>query len=153
KEVKLNKSRWQSYMRRSKEYEGWHAALMAEFGNDVIRFVSESRLLDETATTVDEVRKILGEVAQEGDAFETEIISQEGENTSVKAIHLRSGLARNHVLPASLFESTEFKRFAEVHAELKSTFGRPPFRVSLKDRHEEAEGILDIHEGVLNLAK
>ena len=153
KEVKLNKSRWQSYVRRSKEYEGWHAALQAEFGNDVIRFVSESRLLDETATTVDEVRRILGDVAQEGDAFETEIISQEGENTTVKAIHIRTGLARNHVLPATLFESSEYKRFAGVHAELKSTFGRPPYRVTLKERREEAEGILDIHEAVLNLAK
>ncbi|HMT04374.1 MAG TPA: DNA topoisomerase (ATP-hydrolyzing) subunit B [Solirubrobacterales bacterium] len=153
KEVKLNKSRWQSYTRRGKEYEGWHATLQAEFGNDVIRFVSESRLLDETATTVDDVRKILGEVAQDDDAFDTEILSQQGEETSVKAIHRRTGLARNHVLPAALFEGNEFRRFAEVHAELKSVFGRPPFRVTLKDRAEEAEGILDLHEAVLNLAK
>ena len=153
KAVKLNKSRWQSYVRRSKEYEGWHAALQAEFGNDVVRFVSESRLLDETATTVDEVRRILGDVSQEGDAFETEILSQKGEETTVKAVHIRSGLARNHVLPAALFESTEYRRFAEVHAELKSAFGRPPFRVTLKERVEEADGILGIHEAVLNLAK
>ncbi|MBN8866104.1 MAG: DNA topoisomerase (ATP-hydrolyzing) subunit B [Solirubrobacterales bacterium] len=153
KQVKLNKSRWQSYVRRSKEYEGWHAALQAEFGNDVIRFVSESRLLDETATTVDEVRRILGEVEQEGDAFSTEIMSQKGEETTVKAVHLRSGLARNHVLPAALFESAEYKRFASVHAELKSVFGRPPFRVTLKGRSEEAEGILDLHRAVLDLAK
>jgi DNA gyrase subunit B len=110
-------------------------------------------LLDETAITVDEVRKILGEVSQENDAFETEIISKEGENTTVKAIHVRSGLARNHVLPAALFESGEYKRFASVHAELKSTFGRPPYRVTLKERREEADGILDLHEAVLNLAK
>ena len=153
KEVKLNKSRWQSYNRRSKEYEGWHGTLQAEFGNDVIRFVSESRLLDETATDVDDVRRILGEVAQDDDAFETEILSQQGEETSVKAIHRRTGLARNHVLPAALFEGHEFRRFAEVHAELKSQFGRPPFRVTLKERADEAEGILDLHDAVLNLAK
>jgi len=153
KQVKLNKSRWQSYVRRSKEYEGWHAALQAEFGNDVIRFVSESRLLDEAATSIDQVRSILGEVSQEGDAFETEIISQDGDETTVKAIHQRSGLARNHVLPAALFEGNEYRRFAEVHAELKSVFGKPPFRVTLKDRQEEAEGILDIHRAVLDLAK
>lgn len=153
KQVKLNKSRWQSYMRRSKEYEGWHASLQAEFGTDVIRFISESRLLDETATTVDDVRRILGEVEQDDDAFVTEITSQEGEDTAIKAVHRRSGLARNHVLPARLFEGDAFRRFAEVHAELQSAFGRPPFQVKLKDRVEEAESILDLHRAVLDLAK
>ncbi len=153
KKISLNKSRWQSYVRRSKEYEGWHAALQAEFGNDVIRFISESRLLDETATTVDEVRRILGEVETDDDAFITEITSQRGEDTSIKAIHRRSGLARNHVLPARLFEGNPFRRFAAVHAELQSAFGRPPFRVTLKERAEEAESILDLHRAVLDLAK
>ena len=153
KQLKLNKSKWQSYVRRSKEYEGWHAALQAEFGNDVIKFISESRLLDETATTVDDVRRILGEVAQDDDAFATEITGQEGEDTMIKAVHRRTGLARNHVLPARLFEGNHFRRFASIHAELQSTFGRPPFRVTLKDRAEEAEGILDLHRAVLDLAK
>jgi DNA gyrase subunit B len=150
---KLNKRNWQSYTRKSKEYEGWHAALEAEFGSDVIRFVSESRLLDEAATSIDDVRRILGEVEQDGDAFSTEIISQKGEDTTIKAIHLRSGLARNHVLPARLFESGEYRRFAEVHKELQEAFGRPPFRVTLKERAEEAENIIDLHRAVLDLAK
>jgi DNA gyrase subunit B len=153
KETKLNSRRWQSYTRRSKEYEGWHAALQAEFGNDVIGFIAGSRLLDETATTVDEVRRILGEVDRDDDTFATEIISQDGEDTHVKAIHQRSGLARNHVLPARLFEGDAFRRFASVHAELLDGFGRPPFRVTHKDRTEEAEDFLDLHRAVLDLAK
>ena len=152
-EVKLNSRRWQTYNRRSKEYEGWHAALQAEFGNDVIGFISGSRLLDETATTVDEVRRILGEVDRDDDIYATEILSQEGEDTTIKAIHQRSGLARNHTLPARLFEGDAFRRFASVHAELLGTFGRPPFRVTLKDRVEEANDFLDLHRAVLDLAK
>lgn len=151
--VKLNQRRWQGYVRRRKEYESWHAALEAEFGADVIRFIAGSRLLEEVATTVDEVRRLLGEVDSDEDAFTTEIISQDGEDTKVKAVHRRSGLARNHVLPARLFEGNAYQRFAAVHAELQGTFGRAPFTVTLKDRVEEAEDYLDLHRAVLDLAK
>ncbi len=149
----LNKSRWQSYVRRSKEYAGWESALQADFGNDTIRFVAESRLLDETAITVDQVRKVMSDIDQDEDAFATEIASEAGEDLVVKALHRRSGLARNHTLPARLFESTEYRRFAEVHAELLSMFGRPPFRVTLKDRAEEVAGFTDLRRAVLDLAK
>lgn len=151
--VKLNQRRWQTYTRRRKEYESWHAALEAEFGADVIRFIAGSRLVEEVATTLDDVRRLLGEVDRDEDAFITEIISQDGEDTKVKAIHRRSGLARNHVLPASLFEGNAYQRFAAVHAELRGTFGRAPFTVTLKDRAEEAEDYLDLHRAVLDLAK
>ncbi len=59
KSLKLNKSRWKSYTRLSKEYEAWSTSLQAEFGNEVVRFVAESRLLDEAVITIDEVRKVL----------------------------------------------------------------------------------------------
>ena len=44
---KLTPSRWQAYIRRSKEYEGWGSSLQAEFGHEVVRFLEESNLLDE----------------------------------------------------------------------------------------------------------
>ncbi|MGB0120952.1 MAG: DNA topoisomerase (ATP-hydrolyzing) subunit B [Solirubrobacterales bacterium] len=153
KSLKLNKSRWQSYTRHSKEYEGWSTALQAEFGNDVIRFVAESKILDNAATTIDEVRKVLSAPDTDEDIFRTEILSKEGEDTVVKAVHQKSGLARNHTLPARLFEGNEYRRFADVHAQLLSAFGRPPFRVTYKDRFEEAHGFGDLHRAVLDLAK
>ncbi len=151
--IKLNKSRWQSYTRHSKEYEGWSTALQAEFGNEVVRFVAESKILDEAVTTIDEVRKVLEAPDADTDVFRTEIISKKGEDTVVKAVHQTSGLARNHTLPASLFEGTEYRRFADVHAQLLDAFGRPPFRVTFKDRTEEADGFADLHRAVLDLAK
>ncbi len=153
RKVKLNQRRWQNYGRRRKEYESWHAALEAEFGRDVIRFIAGSRLLEEKATSVDDVRRILGEVERDEDAFTTEIISQDGEDTRVKAVHRRSGLARNHRLPARLFEGNAYQRFAAVHGELLETYGHAPFTVTLKDRTEEAEDFLDLHRAVLDLAK
>jgi DNA gyrase subunit B len=56
-------------------------------------------------------------------------------------------------LPASLFEGTEYRRFADIHAQLLSSLGRPPFKVTLKDREEEAETFTDLHRAVLDLAK
>ncbi|MGA7397603.1 MAG: DNA topoisomerase (ATP-hydrolyzing) subunit B [Solirubrobacterales bacterium] len=153
KSLKLNKSRWQSYTRHSKEYEAWSTALQAEFGNDVIRFVAESKILDDAATTIDEVRKVLSAPDTDEDIFRTEILSKDGEDTVVKAVHQKSGLARNHTLPARLFEGNEYRRFADVHAQLLSAFGRPPFRVTYKDRFEEAHGFGDLHRAVLDLAK
>jgi len=153
KSLKLNKSRWKSYTRLSKEYEAWSTALQAEFGNEVIRFVAESRLLDEAVITIDEVRKVLGAVDREDDIFRTEILESKGEDTMVKAVHNQSGLARNHCLPARLFEGSEYQRFAHVHAQLLESFGRPPFRVTLKDRVEAAATFIDLHRAVLDLAK
>lgn len=153
KVLKLTKDRWQRYTRQSKEYEGWSTALQAEFGNDVIRFVAESKLLDEAVINIDQVRKVLDAPDTAEDIFATEILSKDGEDTIVKAVHQKSGLARNHTLPARLFEGNEYRRFAEVHAQLLKTFGRPPFKVTLKDRMEDAHGFGDLHRAVLDLAK
>ena len=153
KSLKLTKDRWQRYVRQSKEYEGWSTALQAEFGNEVIRFVAESRILDEAVISIDEVRKVLSDPDHEDDIFRTEILSKEGEDTVVKAVHNVSGLARNHTLPARLFESNEYRRFADIHAQLLSSIGRPPFKVTLKDRLEEAATFTEIYTALLDLAK
>src|SRR4051794_11765401 len=50
--TKLSKSRWQSYTRRAKEYEGWGSSLQAEFGHETVRFLEESSLLDEGVATL-----------------------------------------------------------------------------------------------------
>jgi len=153
KALKLTKDRWQRYLRQSKEYEGWSTVLQADFGNEVIRFVAESRILDAAAISIDEVCKILGDADHEDDVFSTEILESKGEDTVVKATHNKSGLARNHVLPARLFEGTEYRRFADVHAQLLASLGRPPFRVTLADRVEGAATFTDLHGAVLDLAK
>ena len=49
---KLTPSRWQAYIRRSKEYEGWGSSLQADFGHEAVRFLEESSLLDEQVASV-----------------------------------------------------------------------------------------------------
>ena len=52
-----------------------------------------------------------------------------------------------------LFESNEYRRFADIHAQLLSSIGRPPFNITLKDRLEEAATFIEIYTAVLDLAK
>jgi DNA gyrase subunit B len=150
---KLTASRWQSYVRRSKEYAGWASSLQAEFGTDLIRFLEESQVLDEGVATIAGARKLLAGASPENEPFETEVLESSADEVVVKAIHRRSGLARTHRLPAALFKHHDYRRFCEVHATLLKQVGRPPFTVTLKGATEEALSFADLHRAVMDLAK
>jgi DNA gyrase subunit B len=153
KSRKLTRARWQSYVRRSKEYEGWASSLQADFGHDLVRFLEESQLLDEEVATIAGARKVLAAKTPEGEPYETELVDDSKDELVVKAIHRKSGLARTHKLPAELFEHSDYRRFVEVHSVLLKQVGRPPFQVTLKDKTEEALSFVDLHRAVLDLAK
>ena len=150
---KLSKSRWQSYTRRAKEYEGWGSSLQADFGQDTVRFLEESSLLDEEVATLGEARRVLSRKPVEGEPFETEIVEDSDDGLTVKAVELKSGLARTHVLPRELFEHHDYRKFAEVHTALLKQVGRPPFEVRLGTRSSEALSFQALRGAVLELAR
>ena len=98
---KLTASRWQAYVRRSKEYEGWGSSLQAEYGHETVRFLEESSLLDEEVATVAAAREVLSREAGESEPFDTEVLEASEEALVVKAVERRSGLARTHRFPAA----------------------------------------------------
>jgi DNA gyrase subunit B len=151
--TKLSKSRWQSYTRRAKEYEGWGSSLQAEFGHETVRFLEESSLLDEEAATLAAARKVLGRKADEAEPFETELVEDSDAGLAVKAIERKTGLARTHRLPAELFEHYDYRKFAEVHAALLKQVGRPPFKVRLGGRESEALSFQTLRASVIELAR
>jgi DNA gyrase subunit B len=153
KSRKLGKGRWQSYVRRAKEYEGWASSLQAEFGHDLVRFLEESQVLDEGVATLAGARKLLAKKSPEEEPFETELLEQSDEELTVKAVHRKTGLARTHRIPAELFKHNDYRRFCEVHQTLLKQVGRPPFKVELKGRTEEALSFVDLHRAVMDLAK
>ncbi|HKG36287.1 MAG TPA: DNA topoisomerase (ATP-hydrolyzing) subunit B [Solirubrobacterales bacterium] len=150
---KLTQSRWQSYVRRSKEYAGWASSLQAEFGAELIRFLEECQILDEGVASLAGARKLFAAKSPEEEPFDTELIEDSADLLVVKAVHRRSGLARTHTLPKELFEHHDYRRFAEVHATLLKQVGRPPFEVSLKGATAEALSFVDLHRAVMDLAK
>ena len=151
--TKLSKSRWQSYTRRSKEYEGWGSSLQAEFGHETVRFLEESSLLDEEVATIAAARKVLSADTVEGEPFETEIVEDSEAGLAVKAIERKSGLARTHRLPRELFEHHDYRKFAEVHAALLKQVGRPPFEVRFGGRTAEALSFEALRPAVIELAR
>jgi DNA gyrase subunit B len=150
---KLTASRWQAYIRRSKEYEGWGSSLQADFGHEVVRFLEESSLLDEQVATVAAARDVLQRGSEPNEPFETEVLESNDELVVVKAIERKSGLARTHRLPASLFQHHDYRKFAEVHAALLKQVGRPPFAVSRGERRSAALSFEALRGAVLELAR
>ena len=150
---KLSKSRWQSYVRRSKEYEGWGSSLQAEFGHEVVRFLEESSLLDEEVATIAAARRVLSRKAPEGEPFDTEVLDDSDDCLVVKAVERRSGLARTHRLPKALFDHHDYRKFVEVHGSLLKQVGRPPFEVRFGERTSEALSFQALRGAVLELAR
>ena len=150
---KLTPSRWQAYVRRSKEYEGWGSSLQAEFGHDAVRFLEESNLLDEKVGSVAAAAKLLSQPSPEGTPFDTEVLQSGDDLLVVKAIERRSGLARTHRLPAELFSHYDYRKFVEVHEALLKQVGRPPFEIEYGDRKNVALSFQALRGAVLELAR
>jgi DNA gyrase subunit B len=150
---KLTQSRWQSYVRRSKEYEGWGSSLQAEFGHETVRFLEESNLLDEGVASVEAAATLLRADAPEGAGFDTEVLQADESILVVKALERKSGLARTHRLPAELFSHFDYRKFTEVHEALLKQVGRPPFEIQFGGRRNVALSFQALRGAVLELAR
>jgi len=150
---KLTAARWQRFNRSYKEYEGWISSLQAAYGQDRVRFLSESQILDAGAATIAGVRQLIEADDPVAEPYETELVSHSGEELVVRAVHRKSGLARTHHLPAALFTSTEYRKLVDVHASLLKQVGRPPIKVTLGERAKETDGFGELRQAILDLAK
>jgi DNA gyrase subunit B len=150
---KLTATRWQRFNRRLKEHEGWADSLQADFGHELVRFLDESEVLDQGITSLDGVKTLLSGAAGELEPFDTEVVSDSGEGILVRAVHRRDGLARTYELSKALFESHDYRRLVESHAELLKQVGRPPFELSLDQKRRTAESFAELRRCVLELAR
>ena len=153
-QFKLTEARWQRYTRLRKQYEGWASALRAEHGHDTVRFLEESSILDEQASTVEEALAIVKRGTVDGAVHTTELMSDEGaDELRIRAIETRTGLAQTHRIKRTLFESPEYKTFIKVHAALVELAGTPPFTVKLADKSDEALSFEALRETVLDVVR
>ena len=150
---KLTTARWQRFNRRYKEHEGWADSLQAEYGHEVVRFLSESQILDEGAASLAGVKKLLTGPDPEGEPFDTEILSESDEALEVKAIHRSDGLARTYVLSKGLFGSNDYRHLVEVHQDLLKQVGRPPFALAFGDKSRVIESFGELRRAVLEMAR
>ncbi len=152
-DFKLTHPRWQKYGRLLKQYEGWAAALRAEYGHETITFLEESQVLDKGVTGAEEAISLLREEAPEGEPHETELISEGLEELVVRVIERQTGSAATHSLRREMFERSEYRNFVRVHAELGELAGTPPFTVRLAREEERALSFEELRGKVLDVAK
>jgi DNA gyrase subunit B len=153
-DFKATQQRWQRFTRLLKEYEGWASALRAEHGHEVITFLEESAVLDQGLTDIADVVKELKQTAAEGEPYDTEVLSQNGDGSiRVKVIERRSGLATTHALGSHIFESREYRQLARVHRELQNLSGTPPFKLKLGKDEAEALSFEELRTRVMDIAK
>src|SRR5919206_438726 len=153
KPFKLTDARWQKYTRLRKQYEGWASALRAEYGHEVIAFLEESSLLDEQVESAEEALRLLGQPADDGAVFTTQVLDQDERTFRVRAVEGKTGLAQTHRIRRELFESPEYRNFLRVHAALVETAGVPAFTVTLGDKTEEAPSFEALRHAVLEVVR
>jgi DNA gyrase subunit B len=152
-QFKLTEARWQKFTRLLKQYEGWASSLRADHGHDLVTFLEESSLLDEQVLDADVALALVGRSLEEGEAHSIELASSDTEQIVVKATENKTGLARTHRIPTTLFASDEYRSFVKVHASLVEMAGTGPFTVRLGDAFEDAASFEALRAKVLEVAQ
>ncbi len=153
KPKKLTKRRWQDFNRHFKAVEGWSSTLRAEFGHETIDFISDAHLIGSGAKTMAAAAKLFKTRDAKDAPYETKLLEQKTTGLLVKGTHRRSGLAREHKLPKTLFESQPYKELVDAYSKVVSVMGTPPFTITLGEREAEAESFSELRREVLDLAR
>jgi len=153
KRLNLTDARWKRFKRLLKQYEGWASALRAAHGHGVIAFLEQARLLDEQITGVDSLLRHIERGGQNGEAYATELISQDDDEVIIRTVEAKSGLATTHHVPRATLEAEEYRRLADVHRELVALTGTPPFIVRLGETSRDALTFEDLRESILAVAQ
>ena len=150
---RLSTRRWQDFNRHFKSVEGWSSTLRAEFGHETIDFISDAHLVGSGAKTMAAAAKMFQARDPKDAPYETKLLDQKTTGLLVKGTHRRSGLAREHKLPKTLFESQAYKELVDAYSKVISVMGTPPFTITLGEREAEAESFSELRREVLDLAR
>ncbi|MGE5857892.1 MAG: DNA topoisomerase (ATP-hydrolyzing) subunit B [Solirubrobacterales bacterium] len=153
KQRKLNKRRWQDLTRHYKAFEGWLSTLRAEFGHEVIDFISESHLLESQAKTMAAAAKVFKAKDPKDRPYITQLVKEDKQALVVRGTHRRTGLAREHRMRKELFGDHAYAQLIEAHGKLRDLVGEPPFVVALGEKERDADSFAQLRRTVLELAR
>jgi len=153
KQFKLTDARWKRLARLLRQYEGWASALRAAHGHGIVRFLEQSRLIDEGVTDVEGLVRLVRRGSQDGDAYSTELVREGETELVVRTVESRTGLASSYPVRHSTLAATEFQRLSEVNGELTALAGSPPFQVGLGDESADAPSFISLREAILEVAQ
>ncbi|HXA53859.1 MAG TPA: DNA gyrase subunit B, partial [Solirubrobacteraceae bacterium] len=152
-QFKLTEARWQRFTRLLKQYEGWASSLRAAHGHDMVQFLEESALLGERVQSAERAIQLLSREGLEGETHATELQEVDLLELRVKAVETRTGLARTHRIPRTMFDSQEYCQLTAVHQQLAELAGTPAFEVRLGDTREQAASFEALRQAVLSVAQ
>jgi DNA gyrase subunit B len=150
---RLTEVRWARLSRLLRQYLGWGAALRTNHGQGIVTFVQQVRLLEEGITTADGLLAMLATAQENGHAFSAKLLADSDTEVVVRTIEARTGLASTHHVPRAALDATEYRRLAQVHAELVNLVGTPPFTVSFGNETVEAASFEELRDGILDVAQ
>jgi DNA gyrase subunit B len=156
KPFKLTEARWKRFKRLLKQYEGWASALRASHGHGVIAFIQQARLLEEQIQSAADLVKHVtknGKEGANGEAYKTELISEDENEVVIRTFEAKTGLATTHRVPRATLDANEYHRLADIHKELDELAGSPPFHVKLGESREEPASYEELRDAVLGLAQ
>jgi DNA gyrase subunit B len=156
KQFKLTDARWKRFSRLLKQYEGWAAALRATYGQGIVTFVQQARLLEEQIVDAEGLlRKIAKETEDNtnGEAYKAHLVSENDEEVVVRTIEAKTGLATTHHVGRAALDANEYRRLAEVHRELDALVGTPPFTVRYGETTKDAASYEDLRAAILDVAQ
>jgi DNA gyrase subunit B len=155
KAFKLTDARWKRFSRLLKQYEGWASALRAAYGQSVVTFLEQARLLDQQVTTVDQLLKLVAKDGQNGEseAYSVKLVAESPEEVVIRTIEANTGLATTHHVRRAALDATEYQRLSAVHQELAALVGTPPFQVKLGESQKQAPTFEELRAGVLAIAQ
>jgi DNA gyrase subunit B len=153
REFNITHPRWLKYGRLLKQYEGWAAAMRAEFGHDTITFLEESQILDEGITDSDAVVALLKGDDPENEPYETALVDEDPVEIIARVVERKTGAAQTYRLQRVMFAKPEYASFVKIHKELEALAGTPPFDVALGKREAQALSFEELRTRVLEVAR
>jgi DNA gyrase subunit B len=152
-QFRLTDVRWKKFTRLLKQYDGWASALRASFGQGVVAFVQQARLLEGHVTDADQLLQHLDGDGQDGEAYDARVIAQNAEEIVVRTIEAKTGLASTHHVRRAALDAHDYHRLGDVHRELEGLVGTPPFTVAMGESRTDASTFLELREAILAVAQ
>jgi DNA gyrase subunit B len=149
--------RYQRFLSALREYEGWAARLRVEFGGLAVDYVKDHRLIEEAASTLDELESYFRTGVPEDEPDSVEVVARhdaaEDPSLLLKVTEKRTGAVETVPLPQNLFASRAYDGLRRAHLRLRELAGHPPYTVQLGKKSRESHTFEELRTAILDVAK
>ena len=149
--------RYQRFLSALREYEGWAGRLRSEFGGPAVDYVKDHRLIEEPASSLDELESYFRTGVPEDEPDSAEVVARHDESDDpsllLKVTEKRTGAVETVPLPQNLFASRAYDGLRKAHLRLRELAGHPPYTVVLGKKSREAHTFEDLRTAILDVAK